>query len=309
MPARWIAFGFVALILAHPRAAYSGDSEACQAKRLCPPDYACVAGDSITPKEHLPGDVSPMMAWHSEIYNKEVTAPINKEAYCYYRVILLDDPAVLPLFWRPAGLKYLGTKAGNEKGCIFACTQSEWNAKRPENPIKGIIEYQKVVQWKYADSWGPEAGWTANEKGDLKPVPDATLPGGGNRTLVAEEQAGIRVEFETRLLSDGRVRYSVRNLGRPVRVVWNVPKNGAFDDIGGPFTRAGTELTTGQAFEREVGITQPGSDVRITQWQTQASVLVDGAPAVIVAIPASGPSNGRFDANPIEFWQQAGSPR
>ena len=34
------------------------------------------------------------------------------QSYCYYQVVRVDDPAVLSLFWRAAGLKYLGSKAG-----------------------------------------------------------------------------------------------------------------------------------------------------------------------------------------------------
>jgi hypothetical protein len=304
----FIALLFTALVLAHPRAAYSQDSKACDAKKLCSSGSACVVGGSLT-NDPRPGEIPGMVSWHSEVYGKNIVGPINKEAYCYYRVIRLNDPAALPLFWRPAGLKYLGTKAGDEKGCVFACTESEWDAKRPTSPIKGTIEYQKKGQSKYADSWGPQAGWTATDEGDLKAVPDPTVPGSGSKTLLSLESSGVRIEFETRVLPDGRARYSVRNLGRPVRVVWNIPKSDALAGVEGPFTRGGMKLGSGETYEHDVGISQSGGDVRITQWQTQARVLVEDAPAVVIAIPAVGPSNGNFETSPIEFWQQAGSPR
>jgi hypothetical protein len=141
-------------------------------------------------------------------------------------------------------------------------------------------------------------------------LPDPIGPGTGSKTLVAQELGGVRVEFETRVLPGGVVRYTVRNLGeRRVGLVWNVPKSPAFPGGGGAFTRDGIELGPGDTFERDVGITQAGDDARIAQWQTQASISIEGAPAVLVAFPAAGPSTGRFDLSPIEFWQQAAPPR
>jgi hypothetical protein len=309
MPARTIALLFAALVLAHTRTAHSQDSMACDAKRLCSSGSACVVGGSIT-GDPRPGDIPGMMAWHSDVYRKDIPGRITTQAYCYYRVIRINDPSVLPLFWRPAGLKYLGSKAGDEKGCVFACTESEWDDKGPKDPIKGDIEYQTRGLSKYAESWGPQAGWTATDKGDLKAVPEPADPGSGSKTLVAQQPGGVRVEFETRVLPGGRVRYSVRNLGpRPVRVAWNVPKNAAFSGVEGPFNKGGIELRPGQTFEYDAGIAQAGDDARILPWQTQAMLTVEGTPAVIVAIPAAGPSTGRFDLNPTEFWQQAGPPR
>jgi hypothetical protein len=248
----------------------------------------------------MPGEIPGMMSWHSEVYRKDIPGRVTTQSYCYYRVIRIDDPVALPLFWRPAGLKYLGSKAGDEKGCVFACTQSEWDDQGPKNPIKGDIQYQTSGQSKYAESWGPQAGWTATDKGDLKAVPEAADPGSGSKTLVALQPGGVSVELETRVLTSGRLRYSVRNLGpRPVRVVWNIPKNDALSGVEGPFNKAGIELRPGQTFEHDAG--QSGD--KIMHWQTQVMLVVDGAPAVIVAIPAAGPSTGRFELNPTEFWQ------
>jgi hypothetical protein len=73
------------------------------------------------------------------------------------------------------------------------------------HPIKGDIEYQIDGQSKYAESWGPDAGWTATEKGQLKGAPGTTDPGNGSMTLVAQEAGEVRVEFETRVQSGGVV--------------------------------------------------------------------------------------------------------
>ena len=215
------------------------------------------------------------------------------------------------MFWRAAGLKYLGSNAGTEKGCVFACTQSQWDDKGPrKQPIKGDIQYQTKAQSEYAESWGPEAGWTATNQGELQSVPDPADPGSGSKTLVAQELGGVRIEFETRSLPGGRIHYSIRNVGlAKVRVVWNIPKNEALSNAEGPFTRSGIELGPGQAFEYEPVVVRPGDDARIIRWQTQVSVHVVGGPAILVAIPATGPSNGRFASDPIEFWQEAGRPQ
>jgi hypothetical protein len=309
MLARSIALLFAALVLTQTRAAHSQNSIACDAKRLCSSGSACVVGDSIT-GDLRPGEIPGMMSWHSDVYRKDIPGRVTTQSYCYYRVIRINDPVALPLFWRPAGLKYLGSKAGDEKGCVFACTESEWDDKGPKDPIRGDIEYQMNGQSKYAESWGPQAGWTANEKGELQGVPGPTDPGSGSKTLVAQELGGVRVEFETRVLPSDRVRYSIRNMGRrAVSVVWNIPKNRAFSEVGGPFTRAGIELRPGETFERDVGIVQSGDDARIVHGQSQVLLLIEGAPALVVAIPAVGPSTGAFETNPVELWQQARMPR
>lgn len=305
MLARSIAILPVTLVLIYAGAARSQDSMECDAKRLCPSGSACVVGGSIT-GDHTPGEISKIASWHSDVFRKEIPGRIVNEKYCYYRVIRLDDAAALPVFWRPAGLKYLGSKAVNEKGCIFACTESEWDDKKPDKPAQGDIEYQPKGETKSAPSWAPPSGWTATVKGDLAPVPGQTDPGSGSKTLVAQEQGAVRVEFESRVFPGGVVRYSVRNFARPVRVVWNIPKNPAFASVEGPFTRAGIVLKPGDTFERDVAVTQAGDDARITQWQTEASVAVEGARTVMIAVPAVGPSTGRFDTNPVEFWQQTG---
>jgi hypothetical protein len=290
MPTRLIAFLFAALVLAHTRAAHSEDSMACDAKSLCSSGSACVVGGSIT-SDPRPGEISGMVSWHSYIYRKDIPGRVTTQSYCYYRAIRVNDPAALPLFWRPAGLRYLGSKAGDEKGCVFACTESEWDDKGPpKDPIKGYLEYQTNGQSKYAESWGPQSGWTATDKGELKSVPTPIDPGNGSKTLVAQEQIGVRVEFETRVLPGGRIRYSVRNLGeRPISVVWNIPKNRAFLGVTGPLTRAGFELRPGQTFEHDAGITQSGDDVRIVQWQTQVLLLIEGAPGHRHRNSCSGP--------------------
>jgi hypothetical protein len=186
MPARPVALLYAALILT-PSAAHSQDSMVCDAKRLCSSGSACVIGGTWT-NDHRAGQVTGMLSWHSDVYRKDIPGPIYTASYCYYRVIRINNPIALPLFWQSAGLKYLGSQAGDEKGCVFACTQSEWNDKGPsKDPIKGSIEYQKESSAP-AESWGPQDGWTANEKGELKSVPEPADPGRGSKTLVAQQQ-------------------------------------------------------------------------------------------------------------------------
>jgi hypothetical protein len=310
MPARSIAFMIPVLVLTQAGAAHAQDSTACDAKQLCSKSSACVAGGSII-GDHLTGDVSGMMSWHSDVFRQDIPGAIAKQSYCYYRVISITSPTVLPLFWRPAGLKYLGSRAGKEKGCVFACTESKWDDKGPpKQPIKGDIQYQTDGQSKYAESWGPEAGWTATDQGSLKSAPDPADPGSGSKTLVAQELGDVRVEFETQSLPGGQIRYSIRNVGlAEVRVVWNIPKNKVLSNAEGPFTRSGIELGAGQSFEYNAAVLEGDNDAHIIRWQTQVSVRIVGGPAILAAIPAAGPSNGSFASNPIEFWQQAGLPQ
>jgi hypothetical protein len=136
MPARSIApISIAALVLTHTPVARAQDSMACDAKRLCSPS-TCVDGDSMI-HDYLRGEVQGMMSWHSDVFRKDIAGPINTQSYRYYRAIRVDNPKVLPLFWRSAGLKYLGSKAGDEKGCVVACTQSEWDDKGPSrHPIQ-----------------------------------------------------------------------------------------------------------------------------------------------------------------------------
>jgi hypothetical protein len=309
MQARSIVFlsALLASTGANPSAAQ--DSMSCEAKQLCSKTSSCAGGTSLV-SDPRPGEIQGLMSWHSDVFRKDTPGPIARQSYCYYRVIKVDDATVLPLFWRAAGLRYLGTKAGDEKGCVFACTDNRWDEKAPPSkPISGTIQYQTKVQSKDAESWGPESGWTANDLGQLERRPGATDPDSGSRTLVAQETRGVAVEFETRVLPNGMVRYGVRNVGKiPVRVVWNVARNDELAKVEGPFTRSGIELGPGESRTYDIPVVQAGKDATITRWQTQASVSVANGPSILAAIPAVGPSNGVFASNPVEFWQ-AGAPR
>lgn len=310
MRAQSIALVAALLVLSDVNFAHGQSSMACDAKKLCSNSSSCVTGGSLI-GDHRPGEVPGLMSWHSDVFRRDIPGAIATQSYCYYRVVRIDNPAALPLFWRAAGLKYLGSKAGTEKGCVFACTDSKWDEKGPpKSPIKGDIEYQTNGLSRYAESWGPESGWSSNERGDLGPVPGVADPGSDTKTLVAQEQGDVRVELETQALSDGRIRYSVRNVGRTaVRIVWNVAKNEALSKVEGPFTRSGMDLGPGDERNYEIPVVQGGNDARIIRWQTQVAVRVAGGPSILVAVPALGPSNGSFTSNPVEFWQEAGAPR
>jgi hypothetical protein len=144
-------------------------------------------------------------------------------------------------------------------------------------------------------------------------VPEPVAPGGGSKTVVAQDPSsgsvspGIRIEFESRVLPYDRVRYSVRNLGRTVvRVVWNVPKSGSLREVQGALARSGIELHVAEQFEHDATFPS-GAGTRIIRWQTQVAIILKGGPyAIFAAIPAVGPSNGTFEESPLEFWQTAG---
>jgi hypothetical protein len=66
--------------------------------------------------------------------------------------------------------------------------------------------------------------------------------------------------------------------------------------------RSGIELDSGRTFECDAFF----KDTGIIQWQTQVAVQIVDGPVILAAMPASGPSDGRFETSTIEFWQEAG---
>jgi hypothetical protein len=302
MPMVVVTLVFAALI-AFLGPAAAGDPFACSGKHLCPAFSGCVSGKSITPQRR-PGEWLGRVSWYSEVFRTEKGGQLNSWLYCYYRAVRIDDPTdALPIFWRPGGLKYRGTKAGGDKGCVAICTESSYNDKGPKDPIEGNIEFGLKGEPESAESWGPEGGWGRIETGRVQPVPDDA----STKTMVSRVDDGgrvwLRVEIESAMLKGGEVRYTVRNEGpQPVNVRWNLPKNGALRDMKGPFAEEGLELRPDGAFEKAVNLSKDGRAP--IQAASEVVIQSEGAPIVNVALPAIAPRGGEYDRTPDEFREE-----
>jgi hypothetical protein len=304
--------------------AHAGDSLACDAKQFCLYGTVCSQGNSIA-SDKLEGDFQGKASWHSDVFFGHESGRSLMITYCYYRVVRINDPGSLPVYWRGAGLKFLGD-GRRVTGCVYACTNNDWDDKKgpKDHPIAGKIEFGQqpkntsVGSWgeASAETWGPEAGWTATEQGNLLPIPRPVppTPDTNSNTVVGyqgSDGAVVPVEFEARVMSDTTVQYAVRNHHVvPITVVWNIPKNDSIRAIEGPFTRSGIIVDKEKPYQRSVNLaSQPrDADAQLMPTQSQAAIEIGGKPALIVAFPTFAPSNGRFEIDPVTFWDR-GSPR
>src|SRR5262249_19590788 len=120
--------------------AHAGDSLACDVKRFCP-GTVCSQGNSIV-SDKLEGDFRGKASWHSDVFLRHESGRSLMITYCYYRVVRISDDASIPVYRRGAGLKFLGD-GQSRTGCIFACTNNEWDDKKgpKDHPIAGKIEF------------------------------------------------------------------------------------------------------------------------------------------------------------------------